>query len=284
MKEIWTKDGRYKGVIEDSYIVKNAVMMLGGRRVVKVGERWEGREGEGKGGRGKIIGEIGVGEKIKLIELLYELVKGGVKMREEEEMKEVLMELEEEGNEHVEEGDKGEEEGGGKEWVKEEEEEKREWEELSEKARSLVWVIESAEKRREGKKRESMKKIKEEKEEMEKKIEEERRGREEERKRCDEAKKEKEELERKRREGEERIERMKKEIEELKKEGGISLPPPSNTPSTTASGLKLITSLDETSVVFPQSDLIKREENTIIHHGRSMYVRNCFIGGVMTSV
>ena len=44
-----------------------------------------------------------------------------------------------------------------------------------------------------------------------------------------------------------------------------------------------ITLLDELTVVFPQSDGIKREGNTIIHHGPTSW-RNCFIGGVMTSV
>ena len=52
-----------------------------------------------------------------------------MEIREEEEMKELLMELEEEGNKHVEEELEGEGE-----------EEKREWEELSERACMLVWI------------------------------------------------------------------------------------------------------------------------------------------------
>ena len=48
-------------------------------------------------------------------------------------------------------------------------------------------------------------------------------------------------------------------------------------------GTRLITSLDETSVIFREDDGIKREGNTIIHHGPHS-VLNCFIGGVMESV
>ena len=44
-----------------------------------------------------------------------------------------------------------------------------------------------------------------------------------------------------------------------------------------------ITSLDKTSVIFPQADSIKREENKIIHFGGPAG-RTCFIGGEMTSV
>ena len=85
--------------------------------------------------------EMKVGEKISLIELLSELVKGGVEIVSEEEMKEVLMELEEEGNKHVEEEIEGEGE-----------EEKREWEELSERACMLVRMMKKMKARREGKK------------------------------------------------------------------------------------------------------------------------------------
>ena len=162
---ICKKDGRYKEMIKDSYLVKNAVTLLGGRREEK-GEReekeegekeGEGEEGEGrkeeeeKGGMEMVeCIEMRVREKILLIELLSELVKEGMEIGEEEEMKEMLMELEEEGNKHVEEGVEGEGEGGGE--GEEKEEEKREWEELSEKARNLVWAIESWKARRERKK------------------------------------------------------------------------------------------------------------------------------------
>ena len=46
---------------------------------------------------------------------------------------------------------------------------------------------------------------------------------------------------------------------------------------------RCLTSLDATSVGFPQPDSIKREENTITHHGPPA-PGNCFIGGDMTSV
>ena len=63
---------------------------------------------------------------------------------------------------------------------------------------------------------------------------------------------------------EERIRSLERELNELK-----SYP---------------ITSLDSTSVTFPQKDHIKREGNAIIHHGDDLLSRTCFIGRVMTSV
>ena len=270
LKEICKKDGRYKEVIKESYIVKNAVILLGGRR-----------RGNG-GGKEMECKEMGVGEKVKLIELLSELVKGGVEMREEEEMVDVLMELEEEGNRHVEEEmeeGEGEGEGEGREGNKEE---KREWEELSQRAHELIWRMEGVKNRREGKKRDTLKMMKKREEEMEKRIEEERRGREEANKNMEQEKRMKEEEKKRdleeKRVLEERIERMEKEMERMKKEGGIATlqPTHSSTPN-------IITSLDGTSVIFPQTDRIRREGNTIIHYGKDSF-RNCFIGGVMTSV
>ena len=86
LKDIWKKDGRYKEVVKDSYLVKNAVILLGGRR--KEGEGKEGEEfEEEKGGMEVECVEMNVGEKISLIELLSELVKGGMEIGEEEEMK-----------------------------------------------------------------------------------------------------------------------------------------------------------------------------------------------------
>ena len=83
MKDICKKDGRYKEVVKESYVVKNAVSLLGGRRR-KEGEREE-KEGEGekegeerkgkeeleeaKGGREMECLEMRVREKILLIEL-----------------------------------------------------------------------------------------------------------------------------------------------------------------------------------------------------------------------
>ena len=166
LKEICKKDEEYIEVIAEVDIVKNAAILLGGRRR-KEGEKLrkekegeggeEGRREEGKGGMEMKYIEMKLGEKISLIELLNELVKRGVELSEEEEMKEVLMELEEEGNKHVEE----EREGEG-------EEEKREWEELSEKACILVRMMEKMKNRREGKKSRTMKMIRKELEEMKK--------------------------------------------------------------------------------------------------------------------
>ena len=66
MKEICKKDGRYKEVIKESSIVKNAVILLGGRRRGNGGEkeRKEGEEEE-KGELNEIeCVEMNVGEKI----------------------------------------------------------------------------------------------------------------------------------------------------------------------------------------------------------------------------
>ena len=79
------------------------------------------------------------------------------------------------------------------------------------------------------------------------------------------------------------VDRMQKEIEEMKKKIPASPPPPpSYTLPPTAIASSVITSLDRTSVVFPKRDGIKREGNTIINTSNDF--RNCFIGGVMTSV
>ena len=113
---------------------------------------------------------------------------------------------------------------------------------------------------------------------MEKEREEERRRREEEARRADEEKKRADEAE-------ETIARMEREMEEMRKEGVLHTPAPSNTPPITPIASAVITSLDETSVTFtPDSIGIKREGNTIIHHGSDRLFRNCFIGGEMTSV
>ena len=83
-------------------------------------------------------------------------------------------------------------------------------------------------------------------------------------------------------------------MEGMKREGIIYTPPPStttDTPSTTQSESSVITSLDGTSVVFPRTDYIKREGNTIINTSNNtnpfaptLPPRSYFIGGVMTSV
>ena len=123
LQEICQKDGRYKEVIRESPLVKNAVILLGGRN--SDSSKTDGRDGreergdtdrrEEKGGNEMGWGEMRVGEKIALIELLNELVQGGMELREEEEdLTEVWMELEEEGNQHVEAeiDEEGEEEKG----------------------------------------------------------------------------------------------------------------------------------------------------------------------------
>ena len=153
LKDICKKDVRFKEVVKECHLVKNAVSLLGGRRKEK-GKREEkdgkaDREGEGgkgeeeKGAMEVEFVEMKVGEKISLIELLSELVKGWIEMGDEEELKEVGMMLEEEGNNHVEDGIEGEGEGEEEEEEKKKkkEEEKREWEELSEKAHQLAWAI-----------------------------------------------------------------------------------------------------------------------------------------------
>ena len=280
LSSICKKDRRYKDVIKDCYLVKNAVILLGGRRSKREereemgraeGEEGERRkEGEGKGGMEVDCIEMRVGEKILLIELLSELVKRGVEIVEEEEMKEVLMELEEEGNKHAEEEMEGEEK----------EEEKMEWEELSERARNLVWVMEKMKNRREGKKTGTLKMMKKKEEDLEKRVEEERRGREEENKRADAEKKT---IEEEKRRLEERIERMREEIEEMKRNSTLYTQLPSTIPAITKDASDAITALDKISVTFPQPDNIRREGNTIIHQGYHSQ-RNCFVGGEMTSV
>ena len=157
LNKICKKDGKYVKVIQELTVVKNAIQLLGGRRKTEGGgvgneeaEEEEEKEKEKNEGRGGLIFcELRVQEKIGLLELLSGLVKRGVEMEEEEELKEVGMELEEEGNKHVEEedGELGEEEN-------------REWEELSEKARNLVWIIEKKKARLEGKKSETLRMLK----------------------------------------------------------------------------------------------------------------------------
>ena len=260
-------------VIGECSIVKSAVKLLGGKGKERMEEEEEeGREGgieemggeEERGRRGMIESELKIGEKIKLLELLVTLVKGRVEMEDEEGLMEVVMELEEEANEHVEkEEDEGEEEEeGGEKQEGEKRREKREWEELSERAHELVWVMETRKmgrERRRGKRKEGIEWMEKRKEdEMEKEN--------------DEMKKNRIEMEREnsRIGGENRG--MKEEMDRVKEDN-----------SHMKELCPIITSLDGTTVTIPQSDGIKREGNTIIHHGSKSY-RNCFIGGEMTSV
>ena len=238
LKEICRSNGEYVEMIKDASFVKNAVSLLRKRQIE---EEIEDEEGGKKEERGKkeskgmeIEGrEMDVGEKASLIELLTELVRRGVKMREEEELKEVLMDLEEEGNRHIEEEidrEEGKEEKGGKkekdkeEEGKEEEveEERREWEELSESACLLVRMMEKMKRGREGKGSMSLKMKRQKEVELEEKAKEERRGREEDKRRREECNERMEE-ERKRRdeerkELEEQIKKASGELDRLKEE------------------------------------------------------------------
>ena len=163
LNEICQKDSRYVKVIQELSVVKNAVELLGGRRRDEQcginGDKEDEDDGQESKGRKEETGrmvwsELRVKEKIGLLELLSGLVKRGVEMEDEEELKEVGMKLEEEGNKHLEDG-KGEEEK-----KKEGEEEKREWEELSEKAHTFVWMMEKIKARREGKKSQTLRMMK----------------------------------------------------------------------------------------------------------------------------
>ena len=152
----------------------------------------------------------------------------------------------------------------------------------------LVRMMEKIQKRGEGKRSGTWKKMVEEREEMERGREEAERGREEEKRKREESEKKRSEEKKRRdeekRELEERIERMQKEMEEMKKKGGVCGGDGENRRSESGSGLSIIRSLDGTSVVFtPNDDGIKREGNRIIHEGLHSN-RHCFIGGVITSV
>ena len=309
LKEIIKKDPKYVEGIKESSVVRNGVRLLGGRkrRNGREKDRKEGEKGSEEGEeeeKGGIMEEMEcvemrVREKILLIELLNELVKGGMEIVEEEEMKEVLMELEEEGNKHVEEEIEGEGEG------EEKKEEKREWEELSEKACMLLRMIEKKKNRREGKKSESWKMMKKKEEEMEKRAVEAERRREEEKQQLEEEKKKREE---EKKELEERISRMEREMEEMKKDA---------TPPTTIDEflekhkkrererapeqaacltISKVTQLDKLPVLLPppppnsaesikegQKEIMKITGNLIVHSGQTSY-RNCFIGGQLKPV
>ena len=243
LSSICKKDEQYKAVIQECYLVKDAHVLLGGK-MSKEGEK-DGKEGaEGEITREELgiameWGEMRVGKKIVLIELLSELMKKGVEIGEEEELKEVLMELEEEGKKHVEEEKEGEEEG-----------EKREWEELSEKAHQLAWMIEKRKNRREGKKSGTLKKIVQEKEEMEKKITD----------------------------AEQRMEQMKVEMEGLKKEETLPIQKPSTAPPIIPYALSR--SLDEIGVEFGDETIMRKENNSIIHNNEPRWVP-AFVGGTL---
>ena len=98
-------DRRFAKTIRDAGFVKNAVKLLGGRKTDEIGRR-KGEEEDGgdvEGGRGEMMhSELKIGEKLKLLELLVTLVKGGVEISDVEELMEVALRLEEEANGHIE--------------------------------------------------------------------------------------------------------------------------------------------------------------------------------------
>ena len=104
---------------------------------------------------------------------------------------------------------------------------------------------------------------------LRRKLEEAERGREDEKRNREAAEREKRGLEERLRRFEVAEIRKREEEEREKKEEEKKYRP--------------ITSLDETSVTFTSSDKITRQGNTIIHSGTDSN-RNCFIGGIMTSV
>ena len=145
MNEICRDDKRYVKVIGESAVVKNAAKLLSGRKLKEMEGEKKDEEEEEDNGKGRA--ELKVREKIRLLELLVTLVKGGVGMGDEEELMEAALRLEEEANNRVEQEDVEEEAGEGNV------EEKREWEELSERAHELVWAMEMMNTGREGKER-----------------------------------------------------------------------------------------------------------------------------------
>ena len=269
MSSLCKKDGRYMEVIKDSYVVKNAVILLGGQKKkegegekdVKEGEEATeeemGRREEEKG-RVEMVEciEMRVREKISLLELLSELVKGGVEMEDEEELKEVGMMLEEEGNNHVEEEIEGGEGRKGEEVEENEkekdEEEKREWEELSEKAHQLVWVMEKMKNRREGKRSDTMRMVKRMKE-KDGKVEDDKERMEEEKQRAIEEK----------RKMEEELKAKKEEDEGWQNLG---------------TRIGLSRSLEEVGVEFGDGSVMRTENNSIIHNNEPRWVPG-FVGG-----
>ena len=259
--EICQIDRGYLSVIRESSVVKNVVKLL--RRTgtsALENDREKREEREEEKAEKMVDREITVIEKIGLLELLLVLVKGDVEISDEEELIEVVLELEEEGNKHAEEEEeegKGEGEGeGGKE------EEKREWEDLSERAHELVWVMERLKKRREEKEGKRKERIEWTEMKNEEEIDEENT---EMKKECVEMERENCMLDGENRKVKEEVAGMKEENKHMK------------------TFCPLITSLDNTSVTFPEQTGMKREGNLIIHTGNTA-ILNCFIGGVLTSV
>ena len=107
------------------------------------------------------------------------------------------------------------------------------------------------------------------------------------RRELEEEKRKREEAERKaseeKRRLEETIKQMRVEMEGMKKRERKEKQQGVKEKKRYYPPITLITSLGGISVIFPKTDGIKREGNTIIHHGSNSF-RNCFIGGEMISV
>ena len=253
-----SKDERYISMIGECEIIRDAVSILRRRTIGEGEEEEEGREGEEEEG-------VSVREKNGISGIVLEMVEGGGWRGKYEEVEEVVGRLEEEGEKEWRErkGKRGGRGGG------------MEWREMGRLAHEVGWEIEKRKGRGgDGEMIMSLRGMKKNLEEEKKKVAEKDKQLEEERRRAYEEK----------RAFEERISRMEKEMEEMKKKRSSPTQTPSNTPPSTPIASNVITSLDGTSVVFaPSNDYIKREGNTIIHHGPNSF-RHCFIGGEMRSV
>ena len=285
IREWVSKDDRYINMIGECEIIRDAVSILR-RRTIGDGEEGEEEEREEREeGKGKEEG-VSVREKNGILGIVLEMVEGGGWKGSYSELEEVVGRLEEEGK---------------KEWISKRREKGinsgREWKEMGRLAREIGWEIEKR-KRMEGREgrggdmitlhgmKKNLEEEKKGREAEKKRADEEQRMKEEEMKKVDEMKKgreeekrKKEEAETKNRELENRIERMRVEMEEMKKREDQQ----KKRKEEEEKHSRPIRSLDGTSVVFTPNNGIKREGNTIIHHGPNRD-RNCFIGGEMTSV
>ena len=230
---------------------------------------------------------VSVSEKNGILGIVLEVVEGGGWKGSYSELEEVVWRLEEEGEKEWRERKKG-----GREW--------NEWKEMGRLAHGVGWGIEKRKKMEGGggggqeysvisigsvkKEMAEEKRLREESEkranEEKKRADEEKRMKEEEKRGREEEKRKREVAEREKKELEERLKRMNGEMEEKKKREEEER---NRKEEEEKKKYRPITSLDRTSVIFPQTDNIKREGNTIIHHGPDYSCRNCFIGGVMTS-
>ena len=255
--ELCQKDKRYLNLIRESSIVKNAPKILRGGAVQR--RRGDDKEEEEKKRPVEDYSEVDVRGKIRLLELLVEVVNGGMEEKYQEELLETVLQLDYEANTHLEEEEgegegEGEEEGeGGKE------REKMEWEELSERVNELVWVMESLKKRRK-------KNRKSELEWMERKKEE-------------NIEKENEEMRKKTEEMERENYRIEGENRELSEEMGRIQEDNSHLKELCPQPL----TLNEMRLNFTHPDKIRREENQIVHYGSEGFA-NCLLGEVLSEV